>query len=107
MTIRLGRQDSNLRMTDPKSVALPLGYAPVPFNILPRFAQIATASLKKTPPTYLSGESTGSTPAATRTRATGSGGRCSILLSYGGLAPIYTTLCAGTQVRLTGSSNGL
>lgn len=26
--LRLGRQDSNLRMTDPKSVALPLGYAP-------------------------------------------------------------------------------
>ncbi len=28
----LGRKDSNLRMTDPKSVALPLGDAPTPIH---------------------------------------------------------------------------
>ena len=31
----LGRQDSNLRMTESKSVALPLGYFPATVYILP------------------------------------------------------------------------
>jgi lipoate-protein ligase A len=34
-----------------------------------------------------------STPAATRTRATGSGGRCSIQLSYGGVQPLIPHFC--------------
>lgn len=33
----LGRQDSNLRMAEPKSAALPLGYGPITLLILPHF----------------------------------------------------------------------
>ena len=40
-----------------------------------------------------------STPAATRTRAPGSGGRCSIHLSYGGTQQFYTTEGLSRQVQ--------
>ena len=40
-SIWLGRKDSNLRYTVPKTVALPLGYAPLDWINLPMIAQCA------------------------------------------------------------------